>query len=543
MSKINIRYVNINQEQVILVDDLTLDDIKAKFSWFLNARTKNAIIGKNATKLVWYTGEWLCGEWYDGVWYSGVFHTGIWDTGVFNSVNFEKNLLLNGQFIITDSNINYSHFLTGTWLGGEFNLGTFGINKEFWSSQTTYSDINVNTLNGYNVNWTSVSSSTDAYWKDGNFNAGLFINSDWSGGNFRGGNFNNSLWHNGNFYNGTFDGYSWDNGNFYGGDFINGIWYNGIVNELSNIKPARWGSTTLDVDYVVCKWMNGIFNNGSFMSGLVLDSSGNTIPSTNHRMSLWRNGTFNFGNWYGGQFEYGIWNNGYWYGGVWGTWSTDWTSPEIVNTDVPVHSYMLNPDNINDGDMNTYASIIFTGTTNNYYDSSGKTSVFYFNFDIPSTASTFTGLQVRVKRSAFFDSEIGNVMGQYINVSMPSTSYSAQTKMDANIYSNNDDFNPEIIYFGSAFDDNWGFGSIPINDLYDIQVDCYYGAKSYPKVSKQFKIETRIYDISVKVFYQTIPIWNNGIWYNGLWINGIFNGGDFKGGTWMNGTMNVGGFD
>jgi hypothetical protein len=57
MSKINIIKVNINQEEVILVDGLTLDDIKAKFSWFLNARTKNAIIGKNKTKLVWYGGE------------------------------------------------------------------------------------------------------------------------------------------------------------------------------------------------------------------------------------------------------------------------------------------------------------------------------------------------------------------------------------------------------------------------------------------------------------------------------------------------------
>jgi len=541
MSKVSIRYVNINQEQVILVDGLTLDDIKAKFSWFLNARTKNAIIGKNESKLVWYSGEWLCGEWFDGVWYSGIFHSGIWDNGIFNSIDFDRNMLLNGDFVIKDINIEYSHFISGEWLNGEFNLGTFGINKEYWNIQSKYTDINVNNFYGYYIDWYSGTGSTNTFWRNGNFNDGLFINSEWDNGKFKGGYFNNSLWHNGNFYDGIFDGYSWDNGTFNGGDFIKGIWYDGIVNELSNIKPVRWGSTTLDVDYILCEWKKGIFNSGSFMSGLIQDISGNTIPSINNRMSFWYDGTFNFGKWYGGQFENGTWNDGFWYGGIWGSWSTEWKKPLEVLTNTPTNSYMLNKDNINDEDMNTYASIIFTGTTTDYNYSSGYTRTRYFDFGISNSASTITGVQVRMKRSAFFNNEIGDVKGEYIKISIPS--YSSDTKLDHIIYSNNNSFVPEVVYFGDGFDDNWNIGNIPFNLIDEMVIDCYYSAKSNSKASSQFKIETRIYDISVKLFYQTKPIWNNGIWYNGLWINGIFNGGNFKGGSWMDGIMNGGSFD
>ena len=65
----------------------------------------------------------------------------------------------------------------------------FGLDKDYWSTQTKYPDVSVSTLSGYDVNWSSGSGLTDSYWVDGNFNNGLFINSDWTAGNFKGGIF------------------------------------------------------------------------------------------------------------------------------------------------------------------------------------------------------------------------------------------------------------------------------------------------------------------------------------------------------------------
>jgi len=65
---------NATNNNIIFVDDLTLETVKIKYNWLLNASVKDAIVGQDDNGLVWYFGEWLCGEWYDGTWYSGEWH-------------------------------------------------------------------------------------------------------------------------------------------------------------------------------------------------------------------------------------------------------------------------------------------------------------------------------------------------------------------------------------------------------------------------------------------------------------------------------------
>jgi hypothetical protein len=393
MSKISIKYVDINQEQVILVDGLTLDDIKAKFSWILNARTKNAILGKNDDTLIWYSGNWIDGEWFEGIWYSGIFERGVWLNGIFNSVQFDMKSLLNGNFLITDINNKYSHFLTGNWYDGNFENGTFGIDGDFWNDQTIY-DID---YKNYSLDWNSNSSNTNWYY--GNFNNGYFINSNWISGNFNNGYLKNSLWNTGDFYNGIFDGYEWKNGNFKGGDFVFGKWRYGIVNQINVEVPARFGATNENYDYTVCEWYDGIFENGSFHSGLKFDNSGNTINSTNHKMTIWYGGIWNFGKWYGGQFLNGIWYSGIWFDGVWGAWSSVYKNPNYIEN----YSSTINDvENSIDNDENTYLyryGNINSNPNNDYY------YVVYsgFTFDDYKNKSELKGVEILIDRSGFYD--------------------------------------------------------------------------------------------------------------------------------------------
>lgn len=71
-------------------------------------------------------------------------------------------------------------------------------------------------------------------------------------------------------------------------------------------------------NYTKCTWHNGNFNNGEFHSGLYLDSNNNTKISENNNLSVWKNGIFNNGNWFGGKFENGTWNNGKFHSGFFG---------------------------------------------------------------------------------------------------------------------------------------------------------------------------------------------------------------------------------
>jgi len=301
--------ININNEPVILLDGLTLDDLKAKYSWIFNAKIKNAVLGESSNRLVWYMGEWIDGEWLGGIWYSGIWHNGIWERGTWHSYDLNRNMLLNGTFRINEINNKFSHFKRGTWQKGDFYQGKFGIDEE--------------------LTW-ETSGSTETKWYDGTFYNGLFQNSLWVNGLWSNGSFYNSWWKNGEFNNGSFDKGVWENGNWNGGDFIEGTWYDGIFNQTNKNILSRFGVNTNLLLKDKCIWKNGTFIKGEFHSGLNLDNENKPTISNNNELSTWENGKWISGNWYGGQFQRGEWLNGTWHSGVWGTWATDWKIPKYV---------------------------------------------------------------------------------------------------------------------------------------------------------------------------------------------------------------------
>lgn len=393
--------VNINDEPVILLDGLTLDDLKAKYSWIFNAKIKNAILGEVNNTLVWYMGEWIDGEWLGGIWYSGIWHRGIWERGTWHAYNLDRNMLLNGTFKILEINDEFSTFKTGTWQKGDFYQGKFGLETE--------------------LNWINTG-STNTEWLNGTFHNGQFMNSLWVNGDFKNGMFYNSWWKNGNFYNGTFQKHTWETGNWYGGDFIEGIWYNGVFNQTNRNVKSRFGVTTNLIDKKQCIWKNGTFSRGEFHSGLHLDSEGNVTFSTNNEISKWEYGIWKSGDWYGGHFERGEWFSGTWHGGVWGTWVTEWKTPEYI-TQRRLDPFSGNTDTLVELTINDLSATTdfyevevdtlpfemqFSGTTYStinqidsfsdnppyyYYTNFGyfETGVTTYNFDSEFTTFTTTG--------------------------------------------------------------------------------------------------------------------------------------------------------
>ena len=300
--KVEIVNTNENADNIILVSGMTIERLKIKYNWILNASVKDCIIGEDNNGLVWFSGEWICGEWEGGTWYSGIWHDGIWDGGKWYSYLLDTAMIISDRFEILDKNSSYSEFRSGLWKQGDFYDGTFGYDRVV--SGMTYYDLTGRTF-------------STAYWLDGKFHTGIFKNSVWYNGIFYAGNMIQSYWLYGKFYNGTFARYDWYNGLWYGGDFVEGNWYDGSFYQIdSNIK-SRFGTANLELSQT--KWWKGTFYNGEFHSGLNIDVSGNTIPSIDNNKTHWIQGNFNGGKWYGGHFHNGDFYNGYWYGGIFNT--------------------------------------------------------------------------------------------------------------------------------------------------------------------------------------------------------------------------------
>ena len=300
--KVQIININENADNIILVSGLTIEILKIKYNWILNASVKNCILGQDDDGIIWFSGEWLCGEWENGTWYSGIWHNGTWNNGKWYSYLLDQAMIISNRFVILDKNETYSEFRSGTWKQGDFYDGTFGYNRDIFNkSKTDLLDQNFDS----------------AYWLNGKFHNGLFKNSVWYDGLFYNGNMETSYWLNGKFYSGTFNKYNWYDGLWYGGDFIEGDWYNGNFDQIDINIPSRFGLA--NDTYSRTTWHNGNFYNGIFLSGLNQNSSGNTIPSLDHSKTQWFNGNFKGGEWYGGHFNNGYFYNGNWYGGVFNT--------------------------------------------------------------------------------------------------------------------------------------------------------------------------------------------------------------------------------
>jgi len=307
----NIKIININEniDNIILTDGLTIELVKLRYNWFLNANVKNCIIGEDSYGLVWYSGEWLCGEWIKGTWYSGIWHDGVWRDGKFYSYLIDEAMIISNRFVILDKSNFYSEFRSGTWLSGNFYSGTFGYDPNL-NQEATYSDL---------INRTFIS----AYWENGWFHDGIFKKSVWLDGIFYKGEMESSYWLNGRFYSGTFYFHNpqgtanWYNGYWYGGDFVEGSWLNGTFDQIDTNIKSRFGTSSSNNAYTV--WWNGKFLNGEFHSGLNVDSVGNTLPSITDGLTHWVSGDFYNGKWYGGYFLSGIFHNGEWFSGIFNT--------------------------------------------------------------------------------------------------------------------------------------------------------------------------------------------------------------------------------
>jgi hypothetical protein len=301
---INIVEYNSKLTNFTLIDGLTPDIIKRKYIWLLNAIVKNVIIGQDSYGLVWYSGTWFSGEWEDGTWYSGIWMDGEWKNGNFYSYRYDtKHLLQGNKRILESENPSYSQFRSGIWRSGNFYNGYFGTER-------------------FNEGWELMSDIEISYfytrWENGLFYNGIFRNATWHNGLFYNGIFYNGEWINGTFLNGTFQGYEWWNGTFNGGDFILGDWWNGKFNQSNSNIKSRFGSIPLNKKSTAentTTWHNGEFINGEFHSGLNI-ISGVSFISTDHRKSIWENGTWYNGIWYGGTFIGGNFNNGYWLEGI-----------------------------------------------------------------------------------------------------------------------------------------------------------------------------------------------------------------------------------
>jgi hypothetical protein len=349
--------VDFNRPTFKMVGGMSIDDIKIKYIWFLNAEVIDAVIGEDENGLVWYSGDWMGGTWESGTWYSGTFHDGRWKKGNFYSYDIDQQEMLKGNLHINQVDITKSIFLSGSWEGGTFHYGIMGLTNE---QITIPTNVDLNFVLNYNIDF-KISGDTYYYYpivntltpdgyrnlpiltyiKSPVFEGGEFINGwanavKWQSGIFQNGILNNSIWYNGLFYNGYFLGDFWYNGSFFGGDFSNGTWYDGLFTSYKNNVPNRFGvnykgditkyiNSTLyeqsNYQNTGATWKNGTFVNGEFHSTMNLDSNRNLLPSVNNSKVIWESGIFKNGTWYGGYInsvdvDSTIWENGTFLNGI-----------------------------------------------------------------------------------------------------------------------------------------------------------------------------------------------------------------------------------
>ncbi len=275
--------VNVNKYKIQFVDGLFLQDIEQNFSWFLQAETSNAIVGKNDNGIVWYSGVWKCGRWFGGTWISGEWLSGDWYGGDWYSSPVKSNIL-SVQVSANNTDNSLSKWQDGRWFGGNWYGGT-------WYNGRRYG---------------------------GNWFGGIWFNGVWNDGDWYGGNFQGGIWVLGKWYGGVFNCDSrlsyWLDGVFESGDFENGIWYNGQFGNDRNLL-VRFGTRSINTRISI--WHGGKWLGGEFHSNLNIDPNTQLpIVSDIHSLSVWKTGIWLNGGFYGG-VAYNIdFRGGIWYGGI-----------------------------------------------------------------------------------------------------------------------------------------------------------------------------------------------------------------------------------
>jgi hypothetical protein len=237
--------INVDPKKLKLkfVDGLFLQEIEEKFSWFLQADTSPAIIGKNENGLIWYQGVWKCGQWFTGTWRSGEWLSGDWYGGDWYSSRVKPGVS-SVEISTTSIDNTLSKWQGGRWFGG----------------------------NWYGGSW------YDGRRYGGDWFGGVWFNGIWNEGDWYDGEFQGGIWVLGNWYGGKFNCDSklayWLDGTFQGGDFENGLWYNGqfgVENLLESSIVPRFGTRSLNTRVSI--WHGGKWLNGEFHSVLNIDNT------------------------------------------------------------------------------------------------------------------------------------------------------------------------------------------------------------------------------------------------------------------------------
>lgn len=274
--------LDLNKYKIQFVDGLSLEEVSDKFNWLLEAEISNAIIGRDESGIIWYSGTWNCGRWFGGQWISGRWVSGDWYGGTWSAFN-TKFQVIGVQVDTSYVDNGVSKWYGGRWFGGTWKGGT-------WYDGRRYA---------------------------GDWMGGLWWNGIWNDGHWFGGAFQGGIWVAGKWESGQFNCDSkpayWLDGQFLSGDFQNGIWYNGEFGNDSGLL-SRFG--TRSTNSRTSTWHGGTWKSGEFHSFLNLDSStGNPVVSDVHKLSIWRTGKWLSGDFWGGiayniDFRSGNWNGG-----------------------------------------------------------------------------------------------------------------------------------------------------------------------------------------------------------------------------------------
>ena len=183
----------------------TLEDLKEKYSWILEAEIEDAELEFDFFDLNWKKGTWYEGTWYDGTWYEGTWYEGTWKNGYWKGGDWKKGTWKKGTW--NNGTWNDGDWNDGDWKGGVWENGVW--KNGYWK-------------NGYwkNGYWKG-GDWYDGTWYDGTWNDGTWYDGTWNEGTWKGGVWENGVWENGVWYKGTWQKGDWKGGKINGKYSIN----------------------------------------------------------------------------------------------------------------------------------------------------------------------------------------------------------------------------------------------------------------------------------------------------------------------------------
>lgn len=508
--------LDLNNFKFNLIDGLYLDILVEKYPWVLEAEITNATIGIDDNGPIFYSGIWYCGRWFEGTWYSGIWLSGQWYGGEWNS----NKVKLNKISAVVDTNTINNKF--SQWYGGNHHSGT-------WNGGTWY----------------------NGRWIDGEWNNGIWFFGQWDQGTWNNGEFNSGIWIFGTWNNGRFNSTQgesiWIDGTWYGGDFESGTWMNGKFTQKEG-SISRFGTNPTNSRKAI--WKSGGFFLGEFHSILNQDNDGNTLPSLNHKYSIWETGKWSNGTFFGGTSFNIVWDNGTWGDGI----SKDISILEIYNN--YYNEGIIKLSGVYNFNRNDEFFIIDNIDTTNNWQELGTNEIpksfLVKDIEIESInnieTNTFITLynsipNIPIQPTATLEILSGNngdVIDIYYNSISPSNLIAStlfnvnplQTATDIveEINTNNNGFtafnndgeNEEIIITktqeGASFNGTPLVLNTPVS--YNSSSNFSGGVGTYSTIKST-----------------VVSRFKGTDWQNGLWYNGIFEGDIFQSGMWISGSF------